>query len=409
MVPIMSKGTDKEIFGENEPKRIQTNGSKGGRPSVNRDLARRLFQAGEFSTAQIAKHLKCHLNTARTIRRELEEKGLLEKKDRDPGLSIIQADFDDECRIAIGISFADWLRARTKAHKRIFNFCERTWTQIWDRPSLVLAKNNENKTGDQLCMKFLDTFGEDTARIRDRKKLIRNLFRFLGRKDLCDRYLTMTQSRDPRRIKRIPQIEMSEFPTQVQNMLDELNEVNPQVGLASEFKIISQMRTGVRSQDRGLMGIKVGAGHPSYIIMNGPDEFRIHVVEKLGMGWDITWIPRRVRHRLWELYQTRENGDPLFSFSVKTLRSLIGEVSEKHIGVKLIPHDLRKVSITWLFVMGVPLEIAVMINVGWKDLNTPKDHYLHMRGLLKKTDRLAYREKIGNWYKDGLDEYTEEK
>ena len=76
---------------------------------------------------------------------------------------------------------------------------------------------------------------------------------------------------------------------------------------------------------------------------------------------------------------------------------------------QLVPHDLRKISITWLFVMGVPLELAVMINVGWKDLNTPKDHYLHMRGLLKKSERKAYRDNIPEWYKDGLEEYTEDR
>ena len=405
----MSKGTDGEIFAGKESTRIQTNGSKGGRPSINRDLARRLFQAGELSTKQIAKYLKCHVNTARTIRRELEEAGLLEKSDREQGLSIVQADFDDECRMAIGTSFADWLKTRTKAHTRIFNFCQRMWEQVWDRPSLILAKDSDNRLGDQMCMKFLETFGEDVARMRDRKKLIRNLFRFLGRRDLCDRYLTMTQSRDPRAIKRIPQIEMRNFPTDLQAMFDELNEIDDQVGLGAEFKLVGQLRTGSVKEGRGLMGIRVGADHPSYIIMNGPDDFRIHVVEKMREEWDISWVPRRVRERLWNLYQTREPGDLLFSFSVERLRKLVGDISEKHTGVRLVPHDLRKVSITWLFVMGVPLELAVMINVGWKDLNTPKDHYLHMRALLKKSDRKAYRDKIPLWYKDDLDEYTEEK
>jgi integrase len=403
----MSKGTDGEIFGEHESTRIQTNGSKGGRPSINRDLARRLFQAGELSTKQIASHLKCHVNTARTIRRELEAEGLLEKADREPGLSIVQADFDDECRIAIGTSFAEWLKTRTKAHKRIFNFCQRTWEQVWDRPSLILAKDDENRLGDQLCMKFLDTFGEDVTRMRDRKKLIRNLFRFLGRRDLCDRYLTMTQSRDPRAIKRIPQIEMRDFPTQIEAMFEEMRTVNPQVSLGAEFKLVGQLRTGDVKEGRGLMGIRVGAGNSSYIIMNGPDDIRIHVLEKMREEWDISWCPQTIRERLWELYQTRETGELLFSFSKSELRNLVGDLSEKHIGVRLTPHDLRKVSITWLFVMGVPLELAVMINVGWKDLNTPKDHYLHMRALLKRSDRKAYAEKIPGWYKDGLDEYTE--
>ncbi len=403
----MSGGTDSEIFGDDDKIRIQSNGSKGGASRINRDLARRLFQAG-FSPKQVASKLKCHVVTARKIRGELEESGELVKDEREQGLNIVQADFDQECEVARGISFAGWLKTKSKAHKRIFNFCERTWRVIWDKPSLVYARDQDNKLGDQLCMKFIEAF-PDPKRMRDRKKMIRYIFRFLGRRDLCDAHLTMTQSRDPRAIKRIPQIPMREFPTQLQNAFDTLNMLEPQVGLGAEFKLCAQLRTGKRSEDRGLMGIKVGAGNPSYIIMNGPDDFRIHVVEKRGEEWDIAWLPRRVRERLWSLYKTRETGDPLFSFSVGKLRKAFGEATQIHIGVRLTPHDLRKVSITWLFVMGVPLELAVMINVGWKDLNTPKDHYLHMRGLLKKTDRNAYRNKISAWYKDGLEEYTEDK
>ena len=403
----MAEGTDKEIFEEDSKKRIPNGGSKGGPPRINRDLARRLFQAG-FKPSQVAKQIGCHVKTARNIRRELEESGELTTELREEKLNIVQADFDEECKMAIGISFADWLKTRTKAHKRIFNFCQRTW-EMWERPSLVITKDSENKLGDQLCMKFLDQFGEDIKRIRGRKKLIRNLFRFLGRHDLCDRYLTMTQSRDPREIKRIPIIEMKDFPIKLQRTFDAINALDEEVGLAAEFKLASQMRTGVRKDGRGLMGIRVGTEYPSYILMNGPDDFRIHVLEKMREEYDITWIPRRVRERLWTLYQLRKKGDYLFSFNVEKLRKMVREATEIYTGVKLTPHDLRKVSITWLFVMGVPLELAVMINVGWKDLNTPKDHYLHMRTLLKKSERKAYRDNIPAWYKDGLDEYTESK
>lgn len=404
----MEGKTDGDIFGDDEITRIQTNGSAGGRPSINRDLARRLFLA-KFSTKQVAKRLRCHIVTARKIRKELEASGELKTDDRDQGLSVVQADFDAECTLAVGISFADWLKTKTKAHNRIFAFCQRTWLHVWDRPSLVEAKDDENKVGDQLCMKFLEKFGGDEKRIRNRKKLIRNLFRFLGRRDLCDRYLTMTDSRDPRNIKRIPQIEMNEFPVHLQGMFDEMNEIDDQMGLGAEFKLISQMRTGKRAEGRGLMGIRVGMGHPSYIVMNSPDDFRIHVLEKRREEWEITWIPRRVRERLWELYQKREAGEYLFSFSVGQFRKLVRRLSLKHARVEMIPHDLRKVSVTWLFIMGVPLELAVMINVGWREMSTVQKHYLHMRTLLKKSARLAYREKIPDWYKEGLEEYTEEK
>jgi len=402
----MSKGTDKEIFEEELPDRILNGDSKGGAPRINRDLARRLFQAG-FKPSQVAKKLSCHVVTARKIRKDLEESGKLTRELREEGLTLVQADFDDECKMAIGISFAEWLKTKTVTHTRIFNFCQSTW-ELWGRPSLVLTKDPDNKIGDQLCMKFLDTFGEDVKRIRSRKKLIRNLFRFLGRHDLCDRYLTMTQSRDPRPIKRIPIIEMKTFPTKVEAMLGGLEVQNSEFRTAGELKIVSQMRTGVRAKGRGMMGIRRDEGN-SYLIMSGPDEFRFQVLEKMRETWDITWIPQSLRLRLWELYQKRKTGEPLFSFRIQDFRKAVKEESLKHIGVEMVPHDLRKISITWLFVMGVPLELAVMINVGWKDLNTPKDHYLHMRGLLKKSERKDYRDNIAEWYKEGLEEYTEER
>jgi len=400
----MTEGTDKEIF-ENETIRIK-DGSEAGASRINRDYARRLFLAG-FKPAQVAKTLKCHVVTARKIRKELEESGDLKTELRDEGMSIVQSDFDDECKMAVGISFAGWLKTKTVKHRRIFNFCQKTW-ELWERPSLVLTKSSENKLGDQLCMKFLETFGEDVTRIRNRKKLIRNLFRFLGRHDLCDRYLTMTQSRDPRQIKRIPVIEMKDFGLKVENMLQGLHERDPEFRIAAELKITAQMRTGIRKAGRGMMGIHIGEGS-SYLIMDGPDDIRFQVLEKMRETWDIIWLPEKLRLSLWELYKKRERGEPLFSFNVDHFRKAVKEESLKHIGVEFVPHDLRKISITWLYVMGVPLELAVMINVGWKDLNTPKDHYLHMRGLLKKSDRKAYRDNIPAWYKDGLEEYTEGK
>ena len=260
----LCKGTDKEIFGDDEPDRIKVNGSAGGRPQINRNLARRLFQAG-FKPSQVAKSLKCHVVTARKIRRELEESGELTTELREEGLNIVQADFDEECQVAIGISFAEWLKTKMKRHRRTFNFCQSVWEKVWDKPSLVLTKDPKNKIGDQLCMKFLDAFGEDLFRIRNRKKLIRYIFRFLGRYDLCDRYLTMTQSRDPLSIKRIPVIEMTAFPTHVEAMLKGLEARNPDFMIASELKMTSQMRTGVRADDRGMMGVRVGMGSPSYI------------------------------------------------------------------------------------------------------------------------------------------------
>jgi len=70
-------------------------------------------------------------------------------------------------------------------------------------------------------------------------------------------------------------------------------------------------------------------------------------------------------------------------------------------------HDLRKTSITWLWILGVPLEIASELNVGWTTLNVVKRHYLDMRKHIKRSEREKYADNIPDWFKDGLSEYTE--
>ena len=56
--------------------------------------------------------------------------------------------------------------------------------------------------------------------------------------------------------------------------------------------------------------------------------------------------------------------------------------------------------------MGVPLEVAVNLNVGWKDTNTALSNYLDVKKVLRKSKRTAYRENIPEWFKEGLDDFT---
>ena len=395
-------GTDKEMLGEEEQLRVSTK----GRPKVNRELAKRLIQA-KYSTSQIAKALKCSAKTVRRIKAELIESGELTDLDAEPTLDVVEADFDAECERATGISYYQWLKNRTTTYSTIFNFCRRVWSEIWGRPSLVMAKDDNLQLGDTLCVKFLEVFGEDIKRIRRRKKHIRNIFRFLGRHDLCDRHLTMTQSRDPRPVRRIPEISMIDFPAKLVRCLSEMRaRMGDEVETGVMFKLVSQVRTG--AGNRGLRGLTVGSGSPSYIIMSSPDEYRCHVLEKLREEWDITWIPKEVRDKLYRIYEQRSEGQRLFQFKLSDVLKEWRNITEQIIGVGMTLHDLRKVSITWLYICGVPLEIATLLNVGWKDLNTPRDHYIELRKLLKKSDRLRYREQIPKWFKEGLDEYIED-
>lgn len=394
----MATGTDKSIL--NVRKEVLLVKTKG-RPELNRDFARRLFLS-KYSTKQIAQTLKCNEKTVRRIKQELIASGELSLENVSKDLPIIEADFDQECKRATGFSFFDWTKSKTKAYRSHFNFCNKVWIQVWDKPSLVQLKDVNDQLGDQLCMKFLNYFGEDKKRIRTRKVQIRYLFRFLGRHDLADRHLTVSRSRDPKAHRDLAIIEMRDFPTKFTEFVNGLDEELKTVVM---FKTVAQMRTGSMSDNRGLSGLRKGEGQ-SYMIFNSLDDYRIKVYEKRGEMWDITQIPKEVRERIYKLYENTKEGDFVFK-NVQQLGAKFGVLTKKYFGITMHFHDLRKISVTWYYALGVPLEIATMLNVGWKDLNTPKEHYLHLRQLMKKTEKKNYAEQIPNWFKEGIEEYIE--
>lgn len=396
----MSDKTDKEIFGEDVEVRIHGK----GRPKVNEDLVRRLLDGKKYTPAQIAKRLKCHPETIRRIRRRLEKEGILEAPERNGTKGLIEADFDAECESAMGISFLGWLTGKRKRPRGVFNFCRKTWDRVWGKPSLVRVTDRDDPLGRQLCVKWLETFNDKTRR-RSRKKMIRPLFMFLGRRDLCDQFLTMTQSRDPRPVRKVAEVNSPLFPAKIELAIQAMEQLNPVYGLTCRFKKTTQCRTGNRKEERGLIGIRVGSQSKSYITMDDADHFQIQIYEKMGEEWGVSWLPKRVREELWEHYQTLKAGDYVFPVPVRRFRKDFGDMTEKYCGVRLIPHDLRKVSLTWLYVCGVRLEVATRVNVGWKDLSTADRHYVNLGAMLRTSIQKEYAVNIPEWFKDGLEDY----
>ena len=139
--------------------------------------------------------------------------------------------------------------------------------------------------------------------------------------------------------------------------------------------------------------------------MDDADQFQIQIYEKLGEEWAVTWLPQKVRKELWDHYKTLKTGDLLFPLPLERFRADWGNMTEKYCGVRLILHDLRKVSLTWLYVCGVRLEVATRINVGWKDLSTADRHYVNLGAMLRTSTQKEYAENIPEWWKDGLDDY----
>ena len=150
-------GTDKEILG-GRPTFTIKNGV--GRPRIDRNLVMRYLEAG-YNPAQVAAGVKCSAKTVREIRRELEREGALKKEDRDPIGKLVEADFDEECKRATGLYFSEWLKSKRKHYMYVFNWCSKVWVKIWERPSLIRARDFRDNLAEKMALKFLQVFGED--------------------------------------------------------------------------------------------------------------------------------------------------------------------------------------------------------------------------------------------------------
>lgn len=400
----MATGTDKEIFGDIPEKK-----ANGGRPPVNRELGYQMIKAG-YSTWRIRRVLRCSRKTVSRMRQELIDNGELEIEVDEDKLTKAELDFEEECLKAVGIPFNEWVKSKNKAHKAIVSFCRRTWEKVFDKASIILMKDRDNQLADKMAMQFIKVFGEDTKRIRSRKHDIRYLFRFLGRQDINDRYLSMSESRDPRTKREYPELTLLDFPARLEKALTHLRVNNePKFETMLKLKIVLQMRTGSAKEGRELAGLTRGESSGSWLVMRGAEEFRGKIKAKRNEEWIIQWIPRPVREQVFEVYQSLDDGE--YFISEKDVRRLRAAWYKACDYAGLPPmrlHDLRKISITWLWVMGIPLEIATDINVGWKDLNTAKAHYLTCRKLLKRSQREKYRDAMPAWFKEGLEEYKKE-
>jgi hypothetical protein len=428
-------GTNKEILRRARKRVKPPKNGKGGRPRVNRELVLRLLKSTDskgvprYSYAQIARDCGCSKKTVTRIRDEALLSGDLKAETReDTAIGTVEADFEAECVRAMGYSFYEWIiDATPTAGKTNFNFIRECWETIWERCSLVDVRDSDHPLGDQVCQAWLRVFGTDKDRIRYRKKQVRYIFRFLGREDLCNRHLRMNDAQDPRNIRRVPEINSTDFPQKIltcfAHMEREFPTIKGRLGINGEIivkgriggelicwlKVASQIRTGDNRAERELWGIKTGTQGKSYLYMTSANEFQFHVFAKLGKHWDIVWLPKEVREKLYEVYKTTPTGSQLMKgIGLDRFRKEWKIITTQIIGRPLTLHDLRKVSLTWLYSLGVPLEIATQMNVGWDDMNTATRHYVNIRKVLRKSVKANYSRNIPVWFKEGLEDFVSE-
>lgn len=404
---------DREENGVYEfPKDLDAKALVNQRRGINRELVKRLLLSKRFTYKQIAATVGCTDRHLRRIRDELKEAGELTEKEAENGMGIVAAEFDEECIRSTGESFKTFIINKRKNWKRIFNFCEKVWYHVWDRPSIFIMCDRTDPLGAQLMQKFLDTFGSNKKRIRDYKKYINPFLVFIGRSDLQAKYTTMSKTQDPEGVREVPQIEFIDFPLKLDKAISAYEKVWGTCEAAKmKFKIISGIRTGEVKEERGWTGIKKKTGskeYESYITFDGnPDSFVCSVFEKMAERWRITWIPKSIRDELFKAYNETAEGDPIINQTADTMRKRWYAASDPILGFRLELHDLRKVFATWLIILGVPFMQASKLNVGWADLNTLNKNYNQVKSAWRKSDILKYRENIPDWFKEELGEYVE--
>lgn len=412
----MEKGTDREILGKGSKYREPAK-KRGGKKKINRDLVLRNLKAKDstglprYTHAQIARMMKCKPRSINRIYNEFLDNGDLKASDFDvKAIGVVEADFESECYRARGMSFRDWLRTKFKNPSQAtshFNFSSRVWENIWDKCDLLEFADSSSHLGDQMALKFVTEFQEDAGRMRRRLKMIRFLIRFLKRGDLNDNHLTMSNSKHPRSKRRIPEISQTNFPALYTQCEDYVRaRLGNEAILDLRVKIVTQMRTGDAKDQREFYGIQKGTETKTYLQMVTPDEYQFHVYAKKSEEWDVIWMPKAVKIPLFERWTKLERGDRIVKTSKQKLLDAWGDATEEILGRRLILHDLRKISLTWLYVCGVPLEVATQLNVGWKDLSTAHAHYIDIKRVLRKSYRAEYRENIPDWFKEGLDDFT---
>lgn len=398
----MSEKTDSVLLELQKTKKV-------GRPKYDVAEIVALKKQG-YSTRYIHKHFGPSPTTQRRALKEAIEKGIMPAEDLDIEKLEKQAlDFNEATKIGMGLDygFLEDLKTHTIKYQSIFNFTEKVWRKLGS-PSIISLRNRNSPAATNFAQAFLQMIAVDPLRQRRRKKMIRPFFRFIGREDINNNKLRMTEARDPIEVREVPEIEFLDFPLKLDAVIDDIGQRGPEWKLIPRLKLATMMRTGKGSEDRELWGVKRGANGQTFLVMHGPDEYSFKVKAKMNENRVISWMPREVRQALWETYQARKDAESLISIDVNEFRKVFKETCVAHGLPPLHLHDLRKVSITWLWVMKVPLEIAVELNCGWKDLDTAKKFYLHMRTLMTKAKREAYRANIPAWFKEGLDAYVEQ-
>ena len=202
----------------------------------------------------------------------------------------------------------------------------------------------------------------------------------------------------------IPEIASEDFPQKFKQLIEwamalaKNEKEREDIQLILMVKAFAGIRTGNRGKRTELWGTKYSDEtdrNKSWIrIIDGKIYWNVYA--KKGEIWVIKTdtIPPALDRLLRVRLQKLNKGDWLVSITSRRAIELLKMACEKVGLPKLTLHDMRKVYASFLVRSGIPLEVAVTLNVGWKDINTAYNHYVMLGGgILEK-----YRPQINTFF-----------
>ncbi len=357
------------------------NGSKGGRPTSLEKLGIRQEDIWNLATEG--------LTNSELSKRLSRSKGKISIRTIAKYRAIMPLDwkakFDNFDSLPQAQEFKTWIKSRWNTEAGVthtYNKVKEIWENCWKKPleSLVeaditnaLAWIKENNPNSQF----------------EAMLAVRALIRFgLGKPEWLTKLLnTKGKKNEPRTIGILtrPDFFTSVLPRILSAIfeLDELERIKDELWLIISVKVATGIRTGDRKAERELWGTRINAGKTNL-------EFRAGKVEgwtvfaKRREIWHISYLPEKVRLGLVRHISKYgiKSGEPLIqALTDHRALELLAQICKSLDIERLDLHAFRKAYLTGLCLSGIPLETAVELNVGWKDINTARKHYLQIKAL----------------------------
>jgi len=258
--------------------------------------------------------------------------------------------------------------------------------QLWN----FLGKKRPNTINLEDVMDYVAKLREEKKYLFSKYVAIRSWFKFLAYKgylpsNLLQQYLAELETKGLKGEPILVYLTREEF-ERLENALISLFDDEYYKKLIRAMiwvKVTTGIRTGDPKEKRELCGLTMDKMRiiGEQVIFDG-------ILAKKNEIWnDVRPSPQACRYLLEYLSYKNEvglgkceyvfcnsNGSPVTGSQLarwfREARKIAG------ITKPCTPHTLRKTYLSWLVSSGVPLEIAIDLNVGWKDIATAKKYYL---------------------------------